>query len=209
MDVSLWQIVAVFVIILVSCIFSGMAGGGAAFIILPLLIALGLSPQQAVATSKFSSLGIGIGATAAFKKRAFHNPRLITFLMLLAFVVSLIVPHVFNKLDEGTFRVTLGIIILALIPTVLTRKYGQASQQTSRSKKIVGGGLMAVVLLLSGIFSGGVATLYNLILVSFFGLSTLQANAVKRVTQLTLNGLIVLVKTLPGTRSSPLWFYQV
>lgn len=193
MDVSLLQVVAVFVLILVSCIFSGMAGGGGAFITLPFLIALGLSPQQAIATSKFASLGIGVGATVAFKKRAFRDPKLITFLMGLALVVSIIVPHVFNRLSADTFQLILGVVILALIPVVLMRKFGQEARKTSTTKKTAGGFLMFITMLFSGIFSGGVATIYNIILVSFFGLSTLQANAVKRVVQLVLNSLIVIV----------------
>jgi uncharacterized membrane protein YfcA len=79
MVVHLWQVAVVFILTFGASIFSGMAGGGGGFIILPLLIALGLSPQQAVATMKLGAFGIGTGSVAAFRKKSFENRRLLIF----------------------------------------------------------------------------------------------------------------------------------
>lgn len=191
MDVHAWQIVAVFFLTLGASTFSGMAGGGGGFIVLPVLIALGLTPQQAVATNKLSAFGIGFGSIAAFKKRAFSNPRLLAFLVVLAAVISLFVPHIFRQLSGKNFQVILAIIILSLIPIVVSEKHGLEKQITSLGKKFVGTLLMAIVLFVQGVFSGGIGSLNNILLISFFGLSTLQANATRRVVTLALNTFIV------------------
>src|SRR3990167_2254231 len=192
MEVQLWQIIAVFVLTLGSSIFSGMAGGGGGFIVLPVLIALGLSPQQAVATGKLSAFGIGFGSIAAFKKRSFANPKLLAFLIVLAFVISLVVPQIFRQLSSDWFQIILAIIILSLIPVVLSKKRGLIQKQTSILRKTIGGALMSIVLFMQGVFSGGVGSLNNILLISFFGLSTLQANATRRVVTLALNTFVVI-----------------
>ncbi len=191
MTVHTWQIVAVFFLTLGSSTFSGMAGGGGGFIVLPILIALGLSPQQAVATNKLSAFGIGFGSLAAFKKRSFANPHLLIFFVLLAASISLFVPHIFKELSEKSFQLILALVILSLIPVVLSEKLGLRQVKTSILKKVIGTVLMGLVLFVQGVFSGGLGSLNNVLLISFFGLSVLQANATRRVITLALNIFIV------------------
>lgn len=187
---------AVFLVCLFASTFSGMAGGGGGFIVLPVLIAFGLSPQQAVATGKLAAFGLGAGSVAAFKKKAFANPRLLAYFVALSALISLFVPHIFRQINGKTFQLILGVIILVLVPVVMTEKSGLKSQKTSLFKKSVGTVLMAIVLFMQGVFSGGVGSLNNILLISFFGLSTLQANATRRVITLTLNSFIVIALAL-------------
>ncbi len=192
MEVQAWQIFVVFWLTLGASVFSGMAGGGGGFIVLPILIALGLSPQQAVATNKLSAFGLGFGSIAAFKKKSFSNPRLLAFFVGLAALVSLFVPHIFRQLSGKTFQLLLAIIILALIPLVISERSGLEQKATSTTKKAIGTLLIIIVLFLQGLFSGGMGSLNNVLLISFFGLSALQANAMRRVVTLALNAFIVI-----------------
>jgi uncharacterized protein len=192
MDVQAWQIIFVLFLTFGASIFSGMAGGGGGFIVLPILIALGLSPQQAVATNKLSAFGIGFGSVAAFKRKSFANPRLLVFLVALAAIISLFVPHIFRQLSGKSFQIILALIILALIPVVLSEKSGLEQKSASLPKKVIGTLLISVVLFLQGLFSGGLGSLNNVLLISLFGLSTLQANAMRRVITLALNVFIVV-----------------
>jgi len=196
MEVHAWQIIAVFFLTFGASIFSGMAGGGGGFIVLPILIAMGLSPQQAVATNKLSAFGIGFGSVAAFKRKSFANPRLLAFLVALAALISLFVPHIFRQLSGKSFQIILAIIILALIPLVMSEKSGLAQKSASLPRKAIGTALISVVLFLQGLFSGGLGSLNNVLLISFFGLSTLQANAMRRVVTLALNTFIVVALIL-------------
>lgn len=193
MEVELWQIVVVFMVMFSMAIFSGIAGGGGSLVTLPMLIALGLTPQQAVATSKFTSFGMVFGATATFKKKAFSNPRLVIFLVITAFLVSLIVPHIFNRLSSDVLQVIIGTIILLMVPVMLLRKHGLEARHTSKRRRTIGALLFPIVFLLQGVFSGGINILINVILISCFGISTLHANAIKRFAVLALNTSIVIV----------------
>lgn len=192
MEVHTWQIITVFWLTFGASIVSGMAGGGGGFIVLPLLIALGLSPQQAVATNKLSAFGIGFGSIAAFRKRSFANPKLLAFMVMLAALISLFVPHIFRELSGKSFQIILAVIILGLIPVVLSEKSGLEQRTASLSKKTIGTVLIILVLFLQGIFSGGMGSLNNVLLISFFGLSALQANAMRRIVTLALNAFIVI-----------------
>lgn len=188
----MWQIIAVFFLTLGASTFSGMAGGGGGFIVLPIFIALGLSPQQAVATMKLGAFGVGSGAITAFRKKSFENRKLLACLMALAFIVSLFVPHIFRQLNSKTFQFILGAIILVLIPVILSEKRGLVQKSTSLTQKTVGSLLMVIVLFLQGVFSGGIGSLNNILLISFFGLTTLQANAMRRVITMALNTFVVI-----------------
>jgi uncharacterized membrane protein YfcA len=192
MSLDIFHVFAVFAFVFLASIFSGMAGGGGGMITIPFLIALGLSPQQAIATNKFIGFGVGVGATAAFKRKALENPKLLTFLLIVAVSISLIVPHLFRKFSENFFQVAIGIIMLALIPVVLSEKNGLRQIQTSKMRKIIGGIFIAVVFLFQGLFSSGIGSLNNIVLMSFFGLPALTANAVRRVSTMALNTFIII-----------------
>ena len=159
---------------------------------MPFLIALGLSPQQAVATGKLSAFGLGVGSVAAFKKKAFAYPRLLTGLVIISAIVSYFVPHIFRHINGKTFQLLIGIVILVLVPVVIAEKTGLRRRNTTTAKKLVGTVLMTIVLFMQGVLSGGIGALNNVVLISFFGLSTLQANATRRVITLALNTFIVL-----------------
>jgi uncharacterized membrane protein YfcA len=145
MSLDIFHVFAVFAFVFLASIFSGMAGGGGGMITIPFLIALGLSPQQAIATNKFIGFGVAI-----------------------------------------------GIIMLALIPVVLSEKNGLRQIQTSKMRKIIGGIFIAVVFLFQGLFSSGIGSLNNIVLMSFFGLPALTANAVRRVSTMALNTFIII-----------------
>jgi uncharacterized protein len=86
----------------------------------------------------------------------------------------------------------LGVMIVALIPVVLSEKRGLKQKRTSVIQKTIGSLLMIVVLFLQGVFSGGMGSLNNILLIYFFGLTTLQANAMRRVITMVLNTFVVI-----------------
>jgi uncharacterized membrane protein YfcA len=207
MDISVLKILIVFIAVFFASVLSGLSGGGGGIIIVPFLIAAGLTPQQAIATTKFSGIGFSLGGIAAFKKKSFKNPVLLVYLMILALLISLIVPPLFKALSGDIFQIALGLIMIGLIPITLSSKLGLRTKRTKQSQKFYGGILIGFTLLLQGIFSSGVGLLNNLVLMSFFGLKALDANAIQRVTGLVLNTFIVI--TLATTTNFIIWQYAV
>lgn len=176
----------------VTNIFGGIAGGGAGFVMTPLAIFLGLSPAQAVATGKFGGLAVTLTSLQHLRKEKLHSRRLTFPIMLLAAVVGLLAPLAIVRLDTEFYRNTLGILLLLMVPVVLFKKVGHEKKTVSAARQSVGWLLLAVTLLVQAIFSGGLGTLVNLVLMSFMGLSALEANVTKRFSQVLLNLVVVL-----------------
>lgn len=190
---ELWQLVVVGIAALAMSIFSGIAGGGGGFIMTPLLIFMGLTPAQSVSTGKFNGLTISLGALSGM--RSVHGNvskwRIIP-VMVLAFFVGLAVPFAIKSLDSELYRVILGVILLLMIPFLLIKKVGLSSYKPKRWQKYVGSGLLALALFLQGVFSGGLGTLVNIVLMGMLGMTAAEANVTKRWSQLIMNITIVL-----------------
>jgi uncharacterized protein len=194
-----WQLVVYGGASFAMAIFSGIAGGGGGFVMTPLGIFLGLTPAQSVSTGKLNGLTTTIGALTGM--RSVHGKlskwRIIP-VMVLAFVIGLIVPFVIKSLESDFYRITLGIILLLMIPVMLVKKVGIKPHHPPLWQKYVGAGLLTVALFLQGAFSGGLGALVNVVLMGMLGMTATEANVTKRWSQLILNTTIVFGVILSG-----------
>lgn len=188
-----WELVVFAIAGFLSSIFSGIAGGGGGFVMTPLQIFLGLSPAQAVATGKLSGLSVTLGSLSGMRKmHGTVSKRRVIPVMVLALGVGLFVPYIITSLDSRVYRIALGIILLLMIPVIIFKKMGIKPHPPTRLQKWVGGVLLTLSLLLQGVFSGGLGTLVNLVLMGMLGMTALEANLTKRWSQIILNTTIVL-----------------
>lgn len=202
---ELWQILILFGLSILSSILSGISGAGGGFIMTPVLIGLGLTPAQAVSTGKIGGLMVTIGSLGGLRKSKERVAvRKIVAVMLLAFVVGLFSPYAIKTLDNEIYRIALGIIILFMIPFIMIKKIGIKSYTPSTSKKIIGGILLTGAITLQGIFSGGLGTLVNIVLMGMLGMNATEANITKRWSQLILNLTIII-----GVITSGLIVWQI
>lgn len=159
----------------------------------PLMIAVGLTPAQAVSTGKIAGFTVTLGALSGLRKSTHKVAKnKIIAVMILAFVVGLLAPFAIKSLDNEVYRISLGVIILLLVPLVVIRKTGHTSHSPSTKRKSLGGILLALSLFLQGVFSGGLGTLVNLVLMDMLGMNATEANITKRWSQLLLNATIIL-----------------
>jgi uncharacterized membrane protein YfcA len=188
-----WEYVVFALAGFLSSIFSGIAGGGGGFVMTPLQIFLGLTPAQAVATGKLSGLSVTVGSLSGMRKVSGSvSKRRVLPVMVLALVVGLAVPFIIKSLDSEVYRVALGIILLLMIPVVIFKKVGVKPHHPMVWQKWLGGGFLTLSLLLQGVFSGGLGTLVNLVLMGMLGMTAIEANVTKRWSQLILNITIVI-----------------
>lgn len=173
-------------------IISGIGGGGGGFITTPLLIFLGLTPQQAVASGKIGGLGTTFGSLHGLTKAKVHKWKAVVLLMVLSTAVGLVAPHIITRIDNQIYRLTLGILLILLIPVVIFGQVGVKARRPAQWQKIVALPTLTATLLLQAIFSGGMGTLVVLTLMGLLGMPALEANVTKRFSQITMNILIVL-----------------
>jgi uncharacterized membrane protein YfcA len=202
--VSLWLLALYSIVCFGSSILSGIAGGGAGFITTPFLILLGLTPAQAIATGKVTGLSVSAASLTGLRGVAPTSKKLLISIMTLAFVIGIGAPLVITNLDSDTYRRILGVLLLAMIPVLLFKKIGHATHHPSRAKEIAGYALLAVTLGMQAVFSAGMGTLVNVVLMAFLGMNALEANITKRYSQVILNAVIVL-----GVLGSGLIVWQI
>ncbi len=172
--------VILFLVSLLANIFSAFSGGGAGLIQLPALIFLGLPFAIALATHKFASVALGIGATIRhLREEPLAWPLALTILgcglpgVVLGASVILSVP-------DRTAQVALGMLTAGLgIYSWLNPHLGQAV--TSIHRGLVGNLLGGMVLFLIGVLNGsltsGTGLFVTLWLVRWFGLDYRRAVA--------------------------------
>lgn len=202
---EIWQLLILFCVGIVTSVLSGIAGAGGGFIMTPLMIALGMTPAQAVSTGKIGGLMVTIGSLGGLRKgkeRVARNK--IMAVMILALIIGLVAPLVITSLNGSVYRMTLGIILLLMVPIVILKKVGISSYKPNSKQKIAGSILLSLALLLQGIFSGGLGTLVNVVLMGLLGMNATEANITKRWSQLILNATVIL-----GVLSSGLILWEV
>jgi len=187
-----------------ASIMSGIAGGGGGFITTPLLIFLGLPPAQAVATGKISGLSITLGSLSGMKGVKKASRRRLGAIITLAFIIGLLAPLVIINLDSEVYKNLLAVLLLLMIPVLILKKVGHAETTPSFTKKLIGYGLLAMSLFLQAVFSGGLGSLVNIVLMSMLGMPAIEANVTKRYSQVVLNTVIVL-----GVLSSGLIYWPI
>lgn len=202
---ELWQLVIIFIASFGTSILSGITGAGGGFIMTPLLIAFGMSPAQSVSTGKVGGLAATIGSLGGLRKTKERvAKRKIIAVMILALVIGIIAPFAILSLESEIYRTILGIILLLMIPLLIFKKVGLKSYHPNTAQKIAGGFLLTLAMALQGIFSGGLGTLVNIVLMGLLGMNATEANITKRWSQLVLN-----IAVLIGVIGSGLIVWQV
>lgn len=190
---DLLPIILLFIGGLVAGILSGISGGGAGMLMIPLMIAVGLSPQQAVATGKMSALGSALGGLSAFRKSGHIRKDIVKVMLPIAIIIGLSTPLIFIKLDSEVMQKAIGLILLLMVPTLFIRK--KATSTHGKKKKGLGYFLYSIILAFQSLFGSGVGSLSLFVMTLLFGTSKIEANATKRaitaiMTPLTFVGLL-------------------
>ena len=189
-----WHDLLPFVIFAVTfgaSILSGMAGGGGGFIITPFLIAIGLTPQQSIATGKLGALGLDAGSIAAFRYQIVNHKRLAGWLVLISIAVGLVSSHAIRHIGNQHLQLVMGILNLAMVPLLFIKHHELKSRRRHYFFQVLGIITIVLAMLLGGIFSSGVGSLINVFLILFFGISALESNLIRRRASLVSDAVII------------------
>ncbi len=186
-----WLPYVVFAVTFTASILSGMAGGGGGFIITPFYIAIGLTPQQSIATGKLGALGLDAGAIAAFRGKIKQYRNFTFFLMLIAIGVGFLSSYFIRNIKNENLQLVMGTMNLAMIPLLFIRHHHLRSRRKHYVLRLMSVLAIMAILLLQGTFSSGIGSLVNVFLILFFGFSALEASLIKRQTSIALDVVVL------------------
>lgn len=173
-------------------ILSGIAGGGGGFVMTPMLIFLGLSPAQAVATGKLGGLSMAVGSLVGMRPNRKLDKTILIIAISLSVITGLLASKLIVSLDEDVYGNILGVALMVIAPIMLIKKIGYQEKSLGLKRKILGYVVLSLTLFFQGLLSGGFGVFVSIALMSGLGLNAIQSNITKRITQLVLNSVIVL-----------------
>ncbi len=168
---------AVFLIGVATGFLDSTVGAGGS-VSIPALIFVGLSPQVAIATDRFGSVGQTLAAISKFWKSGKIRWSYLPLFIAVSLVGTAIGTHILLNIDTKLLQRVIGIVLLLILPlSFLKKEFGTIPAVTSAVKKVVGFIVLFVLYILNGLLgvgTGGVS-FYNS--AYFFGFTFIEANA--------------------------------
>lgn len=161
----------------------GAITGGNSLVNVPLMITVGMTPRQAVATNMFAVLFMTVSATARFARARLLRARLLVPLGAITIATSALGALIAVKLPESVVKLVVGVSMAALVVFIAIYKKGApvAPTPARRMAGYLGATLLGVY---GGFFSGGYTTLMTVLCIVCFGLTMIESVAVTKPVNL-------------------------
>ncbi len=184
-----------FFVALISSVLSGMSGGGGGFVMTPFFLLIGMSPQQIAGNASVAGLGLGASSLLAMKGRGLIKKQLILPLAAVTILFTVLAMLVLPHIKSDSFEMVIGALLLVLAPTLFIKKSQFQPGPRGRASTTAGYIVYALILFASALGSG-LATLLFLPLIFLMGLTTLEANALRRVLMI-IQAVVAFLIILP------------
>ena len=191
MDIT--KLIAIFFIGVLGSFIGAMAGSGG-LISIPFLILAGLPPQVAIATHKFGSAGLKLGALTRFWRTPNINWQYFIPFSIIGFCAAIVGTQILIAIDKALLQDIVAILLLAVLPVLfLNKDTGVMHRTTSVLRKMLGYIFYFLAQVFGAFFGGGAATIVFYILMTFFGLTIIEASATTMLPSLimTLTSLLM------------------
>ena len=175
--------------------------GMAMLILLPVMIFLGIPVHTAVATGRFSMVGINLGNITKFSKNEKLKPRYFMAFAIAGVIGSLTGASFLTSFNEKALKTAIGIfmiivsILVLLEDFVKPRKLHQKITLKRHALSALSGIFIGSYI---GVLGGGGATLVILLLVMIYGLSFHDAVANQKAVTLPVSIVATLVFVYQG-----------
>lgn len=182
----------------IAAVIGAMVGGGG-LISIPLLIFLGLPPQVAIATNKFGSAGLTIGAVIKFWKSGHILWSYILPLTLVSGIAAFIGSHILLAVNKEFLQSMVGVVLLVILPFVIfKKKTGMEHQSVSTLRRGIGYVLYFFVEIYGAFFGAGAATFKYYVLMTCFGTTIIEASAVSKIPSFTMTMVSLVIFAYSG-----------
>ena len=158
--------------------FIGAIAGSGGMLTIPALIFAGLPANVAIATNKFGTIGLSLGAMTKYLRKGLVQWQITVPLIAISIVGAFIGAQILLAVEPSSLDRFTGITILLLLPFLFFDKdKGLKSRGVSTSSKVMGYWLYFFLTIYSGFFGAGSGTLMIYVMIFFFGMSILELNA--------------------------------
>jgi hypothetical protein len=185
---EIWKIAIVCAVGFGTTWFSIVTGGGG-LITTALMLSLGMPAGTAVATLRFSVLGVDAPALLEFHQAGKIHYRLALPLALVAGASALAGAEILSGLEsEHLKRIVAGCMLLMVVLTAAFPRVGAESRPLRRTAGswMLGSVLIAASTVLATIGGGGAGTLYSYVLVLVFGETFLESAGTRKIVGIAM-----------------------
>ena len=165
---------SLFIVSLISNIFSAFSGGGAGVVQLPAILLLyEISFITALASHKVATVALGVGATLKyFRKIHFDNQFIVTCLIIgTPGVVA--GANIISMIDDSIARIMLGVLIIMIsLYSFFSKGFGEETTHIRRTifRDIFMIVIITFIAMLNGSLSAGTGLIFTVFLIIFFGM---------------------------------------
>lgn len=192
------KLIATFFVGVFGSFIGAMVGSGG-LISIPLLIFLGLPPQVAIATHKFGSAGLKIGAATKFWKTNQIQWSYFVPFSILGFVAALAGAQILLTIGKDLLSHIVALLLLTVLPIIFLKKDAGIVHHTTSALKCAFGYLFYFLAQVFGaFFGGGAATIVFYVLMTFFGLTIVEASATTMLPSLIMTVAALVIFGLNG-----------
>ena len=163
-----------FIVALISNIFSAFSGGGAGVIQLPAILLLYDMPFiTALASHKVATVALGVGATLKYSRGIQFNSKFIMLCIIFGLPGVVAGANIISMINDSIARVLLGILIIVIsLYSFFTKSFGEQSTQIRQSfvDKIIVALVITLIAILNGSLSAGTGLIFTVFLIIFYGM---------------------------------------
>ncbi len=172
--------------------------GGSTFINVPVMIALGLNPATAIASSRMTAVGTSLAGIRQFHKFGKIDYQVVYPAAILSIIGAVIGALFTTHMSDATLNRLIGGITLALLSlSYFLRKKSHLEVEPSKQKRFCGYALFLITSTIGGVF-GGMGMINTYLLIIFFHKSISESIGTRKVVTLALSIAAALVYGFHG-----------
>jgi len=166
----------------VASAFIGSIVGGGGLISIPFLMFLGLPPQIAIGTNKFSALGLQVSAFIKYWKEKKIVWKYILPFSIIGIIAAFVGANTLLAIDEELLKIMVGIVLLMMVPIIYKNKnMGIKRKLASSGEKLLGYFLYFLAMFWFAFFGGGGGIFSRYVQIRFFGMSLIQSSGTNKL----------------------------
>ncbi|HEU4609385.1 MAG TPA: sulfite exporter TauE/SafE family protein, partial [Chitinophagaceae bacterium] len=168
------------------------AGGG--LISIPGMILLGLSPVQAIATTRLNVVAGGVTSSYNYYRNRSISFKYLPLFIAISILAGVIGPKILLTLDQDLIKDFIGVSFLITLPLlIINKEFGVVSEPRSDFRKSFGFIAFFLIIVYGTMIGAGAGVLIIYALVYFFGMNITKSNATGLAASLIATVIAVIL----------------